>query len=208
MMILPEDKQWRDNFEFLASMRWLHVAYFPVDEKIKPIEVNGEIYQAKYLFKETGESTVYLTEDQKNVVKEYRGARISLAHYRIAATSFYQEKGIPVVPISNFSFDPANIRAFIVKPYVKGMTTDYLVTEEVVRELGQEMVDRMMDAENKLASNVFAWHEGGGFSYWLEENGIDEQDFGEYQCFVRVSDIWRDGKTIFTLEEGWRVLDP
>jgi hypothetical protein len=95
-----------------------------------------------------------------------------------------------------------------VKPFVKGMTTDYLLTADVVQELGQEMVDRMLDAENKLASNVFAWHEGGGFSYWLEENGIDEQDFGEYQCFVRVSDIWRDGKTIFTLEQGCQVLDP
>ena len=104
-------------------MRWLHQAYFPADEKIRPIEVNGEIYQAKYLFKETGESTVYLMADQENVVQEYRGARIALARYRIAATRFYQEKGIPVVPISNFSLDPDSIRAFIVKSYVKGMTT-------------------------------------------------------------------------------------
>ena len=33
--MLPEDKEWRKSFEFLASVRWLHQAYFPVDEKIK-----------------------------------------------------------------------------------------------------------------------------------------------------------------------------
>ena len=207
MVTLPEDPSWREKFEYLAFKRVMSQANFLPDEKISLITIKGEIYQAKYLFRQ-GKSMAYLTGYRETVVKEYRGTRVGLAHYEVAATKFYQEQGIPVVPITDFWFDAAGDRAYVVKPFVEGMTTDYLITEEVVHELGQEIVDRLIDAENKLASNVFSWHEGGSFSYWMEENGLDEQDFGEYQWVVLCSDIWRDGATIFTLEHGWQVLDP
>lgn len=214
MLNLPQDKDWRFEFRFLAGMGWLEIAFFrynnQIIQTIQTIQtlVNNTTYEGKFLFRDTKDSTIYLTKDEEKVVKIYRGKRVGLARYEIAATKFYQEKGIPVAPIIDFSFDASNEVAYIVKPMIEGITKDYLSNPEVIERLGQEHVDNISESSTPFISRIFNLHEYGVFRIWLEENHIAESSFGEFDGFVDVGDIFRDENIIFTLDQGWIVLDP
>jgi hypothetical protein len=91
MAFLPEDEDWKLDFSVLARMRIYRRFFSIADEEIILIKINEKVYRIKYFLKKG--TTVYISEDQDAVVKEYRGARICLARYEIAATKFYQEEG-------------------------------------------------------------------------------------------------------------------
>ncbi len=192
----------------------------PTDLKsINRVTVHGVEYEYRRLLGK-GSSLVFETLDGKHVVKVYPKDKAGLALYEYWASQFLAEQGLPVAEVvsptqtvERMSLGteahlerkgwPADNVIVIVKKHVAGLQ---------VSELGQAARTGAIDADaarSQLVAmrwKIAPYFTSGKFRKWLQEKGVDPNQFGSAEKLVDEGDL-KDENFLLT-HRGWILIDP